>query len=399
MLKLFAHLAIFLLAAAAAAAEDVADFEPLPVGLDAREPSVFATRDGRLLMSWIEASGNSFLVKMAVREGGFWSEPRAVTTSSDLFVNWADFPSIAQFADGTLIAHWLQKSGGSSYAYDIRLALSRDDGETWSEPSVPHRDGQKAQHGFVSLVPLVDQMVAVWLDGRAYDGDLVEAGAMPGQMQLRSAMVSPDGSIGPDIAIDFTTCSCCQTAAAALGEEVLVTYRDRTENEIRDISLTKFSDGRWSAPILVHADNWEISGCPVNGPAIAAQDQRVVVAWFTGAGDVPAVKVAFSEDAGVSFGEAMRIDLGQPTGRVDTLMLDDGTTLVTWVEWQGKAEALLLCRVTTDGCHDTRTLALNAEGNSMNFPKMAATREGLFVAWTQPLPDGRDTIRMLRTVP
>jgi hypothetical protein len=36
-------------------------------------------------------------------------------------------------------------------AYDVRLAFSRDDGQSWSEPVAPHHDGTTAQHGFVSL--------------------------------------------------------------------------------------------------------------------------------------------------------------------------------------------------------------------------------------------------------
>ncbi len=348
-------------------------------------------------MTWTEASGNNFAVKVAVLSNSTWSAPRTVTASPDLFVNWADFPSASEFGDGTVIAHWLQTSGNSAYSYDVRIALSRDNGDTWSAPIVPHRDGTKAQHGFVTLTPLADEVIAVWLDGRAYDGDLVEGSALSGQMQLRSAVISSDGTVAPDIAVDLTTCSCCQTAAAVADDALLVVYRDRSEAEVRDISLVIMREGRWSAPASVHEDKWELSGCPVNGPSIAARDRRVVVAWFTGAGDVPAINVAFSNDAGSSFGDAVRIDRGEPLGRVDTLMLDDGTALVSWVEWQGSDEALLVCRATVDGCISSHRLTLNSEGSSMNFPQMAATSDGIYVAWTHPLPDGSDTIRMMRS--
>jgi hypothetical protein len=144
-------------------------------------------------------------------------------------------------------------------------------------------------------------------------------------------------------------------------------------------------------------DNWELSGCPVNGPSISASGDGVVVAWFTGAGDVPAVNVAFSNDVGATFGDAIRIDRGEPIGRVDALLLEDGTALVSWVEWQGSDEILLVCQATDKGCISSQILAVNSEGNSMNFPQTAATSEGIYIAWTQPLPDGRDTIRLLRS--
>jgi hypothetical protein len=53
--------------------------------------------------------------------------------------------------------------------------------------------------------------------------------------------------------------------------------------------------------------------------------------------------------------------------------------------------------VTDEGCISSQRLAVNSEGNSMNFPQMAATSEGIYVVWTQPLPDGSDTIRMMRS--
>lgn len=399
MLKVIVFHAIALLAASSAYAAELAAFEEiaLPFGADAHEPFLYATHDGRLLMSWTEVSANMSAVKIAAMRNGIWSAPRTVTASPDLFVNWADFPSVSEFSDGTLIVHWLQRSGPSNYAYDVLFALSRDGGETWSAPISPHRDGTQTQHGFVTLVPRGEEMVAVWLDGRAYDGDLVEDGATSGQMQLRSAVVSSDGSVTPDIAVDYTTCSCCQTAAAASKGALLVVYRDRNEDEVRDISLTKLQDGSWSSPVPVHEDNWELSGCPVNGPSISAIDDRIVVAWFTGAGDVPAVKIAFSHDAGTTFGDAIRIDRGELIGRVDALMLEDGTALVSWVEWQGSDEILLVCRATNQGCINSQRLAVNSEGNSMNFPRMAATTEGIYFVWTQPLPDGSDTIRMMRS--
>lgn len=399
MLKLFLGALFLFGSAASVAAEGLADFEDvrLPVGPDAREPSLHVARDGRLLMTWMETPGTGFAVRMATFEGGTWSLPRTVTASTDLFVNWADFPSISEFADGTIIVHWLQTSDNLAYSYDVNMALSGDDGETWSAPFVPHRDETSTQHGFVSLVPHADKVIAVWLDGRAYDDGLLEDGAAPGQMQLRATAISSDGSMSEDIALDFSTCSCCQTAAALVEDQVLVVYRDRSADEVRDISVVRLQDDRWSSPNAVHDDNWVLSGCPVNGPSIAARDQAVAVAWFTGAGDVPAVNVAFSDDAGATFGEPVPIDQGAPIGRLDTLMLDDGTLLVSWVEWERSEEVILVCHVTADGCDTPRRLAANSEGSSVNFPRMAVSEDGFYIAWTQPLPDGSDTIRMLKS--
>lgn len=382
----------------------------LPVVQGAREPSLFAMGDGRILMSWTEPAGKGFAVKTAVRDHGAWSQPRTAVLSDSLFVNWADFPAVTAFSDGTLAIHWLTETGNTAYSYDVNIALSPDEGLSWGKVLVPHRDRTRDQHGFVSLLPVKEnRILAVWLDARAYDTGLsgAEYGAFTNAMQLRTATVGLDGSLSEDTLLDVRTCTCCQTSAAVTESGiVLVAYRDRSAEEIRDISLIRQVDGVWSEPSTVHADGWEISGCPVNGPAIDTAGERAVVAWFTAANNIPAVNVAFSQDAGESFGRAFRIDRGDGVGRVDVLHLEDGSAVVSWVEWTEKGEVLNACRaLAVSGCSEPQLITLNEAPGSINFPRMVQGRDGIYIAWTQPLsgssadPERDVTIRMVLATP
>jgi len=378
----------------------------LPLALGAQEPSLFTMKDGRILMSWSEPVDGGFAVKTAIGDKIGWSQPQTVVSSGNLFVNWADFPSVAAFTDGTLAIHWLMQNGPSSYDYDVNIALSYDMGRTWGDTVVPHRDGISTQHGFATLLPIAqNRLMAVWLDGRAYDADTTNTknSTIPNAMQLRATTFEPDGSLSDDTLLDARTCTCCQTSAAVTDSGVvLVVYRDRTVDEVRDISLVRQVDGIWSKPKIVHADNWEISGCPVNGPAIDTAGERAVVAWFTAADDIPAVKVVFSQDAGVKFGEAIRVDIGEAAGRVDVVQLDDGSAVVSWVEWLDAGEALYVCRAWPGkGCSEPQMITLNEAPGSINFPRMVLTDQGVYIAWSQPLqgrsdnPDLDVTIRMV----
>ena len=307
--------------------------------------------------------------------------------SDSFFVNWADFPAPVRMEDGTIAVHWLKRIGPSSFDYRVEVALSGDGGASWSGPLVPHDDRSFAQHGFVSMLPSdATTMAIVWLDGRAYGADGNGYGSAPDAMQLRGTTLTDDGILGRDVAIDLRACSCCQTGLAAAGNgTILAAYRDRTEDEIRDISVVRWTEGGWERPVQVHDDGWEISGCPVNGPAIAADGDEVAVSWFTGADDVAAVKVAFSGDAGRSFEAPVRIDHGNPVGHVDIELLGDGSALVSWVEWAEGNEVLLLCRVRRDtGCLAEEVLTTNTSRASMNFPRMARVGRDIFIAWTQP---------------
>src|SRR3546814_14500570 len=60
----------------------------------------------------------------------------------------------------------------------------------------------------------------------------------------------------------------------------------------------------------VHADNWKIAGCPVNGPAIAAAGNAAVVAWYSAANDVPKVQIARSTDASDRCPAPVAVDAG-----------------------------------------------------------------------------------------
>ena len=367
----------------------------VPSGAMAQEPSL-ATDGKSLFISWLEVDDTETKVRVARRSDGAWSPAQTVANGADLFVNWADFPGVASFANGGLAVHWLQKSGHSGFDYNVEISLSKDRGETWSAPVIPHSDRSQAQHGFVAMSAAPDGMLDVlWLDGRAYGR--VGLNQTPDAMQLRATRIAPDRSLDQDVAVDVQTCSCCQTSVARLGDGALVVaYRDRTDAEIRDVSVARQVAGIWAEPVSVHADGWEISGCPVNGPAITALDQRVAVAWFTAAADTPMVNLSFSADGGASFGLPHRIDTGDPLGRVDAAMLPDGTALVTWLEWDGDDELLQICRaVEGQGCLARQTMARNDTAGSLNFPRMAVVGAEVFLAWTQPLPDETSTVGLL----
>ncbi|MGI8835725.1 MAG: hypothetical protein ACR2H4_03690 [Pyrinomonadaceae bacterium] len=66
---------------------------------------------------------------------------------------------------------------------------------------------------------------------------------------------------------------------------------------------------------------------PSMAPSVNADGRRVVVGWFTSAADTPRVKVAFSNDAGATFGNPIQVDDGETVGRVDALLLPDGSAM------------------------------------------------------------------------
>lgn len=360
-----------------------------PAGESSAEPNLSVGDDGQVYLSWIEKTDNENpVLKFSVRQENDWSRPQIVAQGENWFVNWADFPSMVAFKDGSLAAHWLPMSGEGIYAYDVNLAFSPD-GKNWGKAIVPHRDGTQTKHGFVSLLPWDDgQLFTVWLDGRnfAKGGNGRDRQDAPTPvMTLRFAMISKNGQLSNKTVLDKRVCDCCPTSAVRTANGALVVYRDRSEKEIRDVSILRYQNGVWSQPQTLYQDNWEIAGCPVNGPAIAAQEEKVAVAWFTWANEIAQVKVIFSNDEGRTFSEPIVVDDGDPVGRVDTVMLPDGGVLVTWLESTGNNAELRVRRVRWDSTKDkSKTVAKSSKERASGVPKMVIRNSKIFFAWTQP---------------
>lgn len=356
---------------------------PSPAGMHSSEPNLAVDTRGRVHMTWHEqVSGSAYALRYAILDGGAWTAPRTVVTRDDFFKNWADFPSVHVTPSGRVLVHWLQRSGNGRYTYDVRVAQSTDDGATWSAPAVLNRDGVPAEHGFVSLFAAEgDSVEAVWLDGR----NTVNAGA-DRAMQLASTRIGPDGGYGVERMLDTRICDCCQTSAALTTRGAVVVYRDRSHDEVRDIAIVRRVGGAWTDPAIVHADHWQIAACPVNGPSVSARGDTVAVAWFTGAQDTARVRVAFSADAGATFAPPIRVDDGQPAGRVDVEFDDEGRALVTWLERTGGENAEVRLRaVRPSGARSPSVVvAASSAARPSGFPRMVRRGAELVIAWTEP---------------
>ena len=358
---------------------------PSPAGANSVVPNLTVAPNGRVYLSWIEKlDGGRFSLRFSVKEKDGWATPRVIAEGANWFVNWADFPSMLALKDGSLAAHWLVKSAPGTFDYNVTISRSFDGGKTWEKPFVPHRDGVQAEHGFVSLLQAKDgSLAAIWLDGREMKAAKESHDHGHGNMTLRYVKVKRDGTLIDEAILDTKVCECCQTSAAMTAEGAVAVYRDRSDTEMRDISIVRLRNGKWSEPKTLFPDNWKLNGCPVNGPSIAAAGRLVAVAWYTGVNNQPRVKLAFSRDAGANFDAPIIVDDGNPIGRVEALLLDDGSALVVWLEKLSDGGAVRVRRIHPDGKRDEAvTVAPSGTARSNGFPQMIRTGKTLVFAWT-----------------
>lgn len=401
------------------AAERVVEDWPLPAMLPGSALPDLAGGDGRrLLLAWTNSqAGRRHVLQFSSYDvpGARWeTAPITIAVGNSMFVNWADTPHILATPDGALWAHWLQKSGDAPYAYDIMLAMSRDGGRRWSAPVSPHDDGTQTEHGFVSLWPAVQGGLGIaWLDGRNTGGtahagadaqdahgglDQPDAGHA---MSLRAAHFDAALARSADVEIDTSVCDCCQTSVAVTARGPLLVYRGRTGGDVRDVLATRLEGDAWTTPRPVHADGWLMTACPVNGPAVAAEGEDAVVAWYTAAGGEPEVRAAYSADAGDSFAAPVSLDAGDAVqGRV-TVALAGGQAWLLWLREDGSGQSLWLSRRSPDLATEHQRLqvaTLAGRGRGTGFPQLAVAGGIAHVVWTDVV-DGVPGLHGARIIP
>ena len=337
-------------------------------------PHLLTDTTGQVYLSYVESRGDTSMLKYRrLNEGMQWSDAAVVATGDNWFVNWADYPMISTFAGTHFLAHYLAKNGEGTFHYEVTMQTSADSGEHWNDPFVLHDDGKQAEHGFVSMVPYGNNFFVSWLDGRNA-GE--HHGEHTGAMNLRGAIVSPAGEKLEEWLLDDRVCDCCQTAAAMTDQGPVVVYRNRSEGEVRDMYITRYENGQWSEPAAIYNDDWEIHGCPVNGPRISSDGERMVIAWFTGSPE-PRVQAIFSEDGGKTFGDPLRIDEHSPIGRVDVELVEDGA-VVSWME----GSALMAARISHTALIERYLITNSSSSRSSGFPQMELMGDTLIFAWT-----------------
>lgn len=350
-----------------------------PAAPGALAPNLTAAGDA-VLLSWLEPTTpgakpgeGEMALRYASFEGRRWSAPRTILTSPKLIANWADVPVLGRASAGWLVAGWPEKSGPGAYDSALELGRSEAAASQWKRIGPAHEDRGAGEHGFLSLVPDGDSVRAFWLDGRATSGG--------GSMSLRTTRIGERPE--PSERLDARVCDCCQIAAAATSEGPLVVYRDRSEDEVRDIAVIRRDGGRWTAPRRIAADGWKIAGCPVNGPSAAAAGRDVAVAWFTGAADRPQVSLALSRDAGRTFGPPIAVDAAGPAGRVSLALDAHGDAIVAWVAVQGKDASIRLRRVAAGRAGPPISVASTTVARTSGFPRIARRGDEILVVWVE----------------
>ena len=350
--------------------------EPLdnPSGLGAMQANWTTTHDGDPLLTWVEAQkDDSYNLRYAIRKAGHWSEPRTIIAKRQFFQHPAEAPSVTALSDGTLLAEWIENPKVGSEAEFLYLSLSHD-GVKWSPPVLAHKDRSMVQHGLASAISSGDHEASVfWLE--ALQGE-------DGPVSLKRTVLSTDGKILKEEALDKDVCACCPTSVVKTAKGLMLAYRDHTAGDIRDIAVLRLENGNWSTSKIIYPDSWKINACPTNAAATAAKGDHVAISWYTAAKNTPVVKMVFSEDGGTTFTKPLLISTGRAFGYTSIALDENGNAIVSWLESSGSGNAKILARqVSKAGVAGPVVKVSEGPRESMGYPHILQNAKDTLVAW------------------
>ncbi|MCH2101535.1 MAG: hypothetical protein MK209_06400 [Planctomycetes bacterium] len=355
------------------------DQAPAPSEERALYPWLATGPTGRVSANWLqpELEGDITLLWAQRKMDGNWTEPEPIAVSKNFFVNWADHPMHAIDEQGRTFVTWLKKVPGENYSYHV-MTRQRDANGSWSEPRLLHEDNSPTEHGFVSLAAVpAGGFIVAWLDGRA------TTNAQP--MQLRARRVLPDGDFGPEILVDDRVCDCCGTTITHQGENRFsLAYRDRSEEEIRDLGIAQLTlnghDRLRKITTSAPSDGWIMPGCPVNGPASTLWAGEPAVVWFT-AHPNPRIRLARGRSNTIvrnERGVMGRVSCAVSGEQLAVSWLETKNNNASWwIQWFRIDDGRL--HPSTTACPITSATGARADG----FLRLASAPNGVLALWTE----------------
>ena len=226
-------------------------------------PQFVFNSSGELLLAWCEEHESGANLFLASGDDKNQVSNRVGVNHLAGMVNSSSFdelrPSIAVAAGGLLAIGFTDKN------WDVRVAISRDGGQTFESAIKLNQDTTHAMQSFVSVAfDSEGSLHGVWIDPREapprqeepcdlYYAHLQNGNA--GEQNLTAGQIA-------------SVCGCCRPCLAYGNDgrfEVL--FRNTDAAGYRDIyRVAKSSAGEFSHPARIGPALWKIAGCPAAGP-------------------------------------------------------------------------------------------------------------------------------------
>lgn len=348
--------------------------------------SVFLTHDheGNPAVAWTEKSGDQLSLSFAVSsdDGDTFGEKITVPLDADVTTQPESMPKVAFKNDGTIIVAYEKKSPTkeNKYAASIYYIVSKDQGKSWSREAYLHRDTVRGRsRSYFDIETLADGEVgAAWLD--------IKLNNATGGRSVRFAKTNETNAFANEILVDSSACQCCRVDVYTdVTKNVHVAYRGLKSGKmgqtIRDMMIATSTDqgNRFTVPLTISVDNWNIDGCPHTGPSLCSNNTGLITLWYTeGSGN--GIYYTHRTDANKDFRPR---ELVANAGRHPQVSANGDRIAMLWeenVHYNNKPLTNIHYRIIRDGT-DLEENILTPEDVNAFLPVVTPTRDGFLVAY------------------
>jgi hypothetical protein len=274
-------------------------------------PTLTESPKGEVLLYWTEKdeTNKSYLYYSVSKDKGqTFSDKILIFADAGLSASRLARPKILFKKDGSMVAFFSHRTGGSPTpppaqkpamdashaAHDMGAkpamqapqSNKRDsqikyvtsaDGKKWSEPISVDTDTSRLTRGFFDATVLANGELAV-----AYLKD-VKGSTKHEERDLRLA-ITKGGVFQPERLIDGVVCDCCNINLLVETDGKLNVYYRDNNDDVRDIAVLTSTDNglTFKDSKIIHADKWEIKGCPHTGASSVITEKGKLIAWYSG---------------------------------------------------------------------------------------------------------------------
>jgi hypothetical protein len=412
----------------AVAAGQPAAAPPTPVTLAVpgrASAHVSVAADGAFVVAVWAASlpdGATDIYAAASRDGGvtFSFPARVNATAGEARVNGEQPPRVALTpgagSQPVITVVWTAKG---TLGTKLMTARSLDGGRTFAKSVIVAGTDSPGNRGWEAIAAgRRGNVHLLWLDHRRLAPDAGQPSA-PGaahhnhaasaggrhdgvaMAQLSQLYIGTVDDAATFRAITGGVCYCCKTALVTAPDGTLnAAWRHVYPGNLRDIAFASSQDsGRtFSAPLRVSEDNWQLDGCPDDGPAMAVDDDnRVHLIWPTRVLDDrqrPTVGLFYASRDGGQFSQRLRLPTDGVPHHPQVAVASD-VLLAAWDELRNGTRQVVLARASLREPHNGFSRWIVSGSARGIYPSMVVTAEGAVVAWTART-GASATVRVMR---
>ncbi|MBL7818173.1 MAG: exo-alpha-sialidase [Saprospiraceae bacterium] len=399
---------------------EIAKTTPSVFGLDDNKaysmPTLSQTPKGEILLSWTEKDEKgmvAFCFSTSNDKGKTFSDKKVIFLGAGINNSRLFRAKLLAKKDGSLVAVFAnrpdaqpmptgtqpqaqqrpqgsppQSQGGGGRggrgggrSSELVYVVSKDAGNTWTNPKSVDSDTSKLMRGFFDAIVLPNDEIAV-----VYLKD-VKGSTKHEERDLRM-VTTKNGVFQPEKLLDAVVCDCCNINMLIDANGALNVYYRDNNDDIRDIArLTSKDNGEtFSKSQIVHNDGWKIAGCPHSGAISSQHGKSALIAWYSGTETESGIRLVTQE------GKKLFV-LNDPSVKNPALTTSAQVSAMLWE--QGSDKTQLIFRTINDDKVSGNTIVEGSE-NATNLTSLIIGNQ-LLIAYEVKQENKMNTLKVTTT--